>query len=820
MSIQHLQVGKRVQLEVVPIFQIYHDNGYGIYNCEVDELHQLVIKGNFPIPLHLNQVYTIDGKVVAHKSDKQIDVLSYESSKPKGAHKVINYLQQLNGLKKRAELIYQHFGDQSIEVLKKHPERVSQIKGIGEKRALRWQEELLAKEKQEKDTLYLLGLGLSGKQAAYLIQEYKSSIRQRIEQNPYILLSAKGNSSFGFLKCDELARKIGFDFAHPQRVKEGVLYCLKNVATRDGHTFLPKEKLIEEVNEVLGVRLTFTQMRLIASGTSDEFTLHNKTYKIDREDLEKRVKKIDSLQKESAKEKYRYPLFSIESHMIEKALDELVADGRIIVHSNRVALTWYEQEEQFISEEIFRLSKEQNWSVPVSIEMELEKYLKETGFTLEEKQREAVLEFAKRKGGCHLLIGSAGTGKTFTLKIILAILERVMKKNKEPFKVKVLAPTGKASKVAAKATGYPTETVHRGLEYHPELGFQRNQMNPLEETVVVVDEFSMMDVSLTAALLEAILSGTKVIFMGDIKQLPSVGAGNVLRDLVNSPHVHKVILEVTKRQGELSGLNKNANAIIAGKMMETCEDTKDAYILHEEDPFAIQSKILASIQRLMQKHQYDFGDIQVLSPQKRGIVGVYELNRCIQNHFNPQSYGEKIKNIHSDKVELFFQKGDKVIHIRNNYNKPWYGRGVGDYVEQGTYGVTNGETGIIEEIRTQIVVDEKGNPQKTQRIVVKYEDGYVFYDGKEEFKELDHAYCLSIHKSQGSQWKAVIIPVASQHAFFLDRNLIYTAWTRAMMFGVMIGSKKTVAMSIKKDKAIERYTQLPYFLEKQKTQKP
>lgn len=807
-----LTIGRQLTLDISPTYEIFYRDGYGIYNCQLENETQIVIKGNFALPLNLHQMYEIKGKVVLHGFEKQIEVSSYQSVEPKGSYKVIAYLQQLKGLKKRAELIYERFGDKSIQILKNDPKRVSDaIKGISFNMTKKWQEELLERESEEKDMLYLLSLGLSSKQAAQLRENYGKLIRKQISENPYILLSVKGG--YGFLKCDELAKKMGFDFGDSIRMKEGLLYCLKE-AGNAGHTFLPKEKLVEEMKETLGINLTFAQMKSLLKENKDTIKLFSRTFVVDLKDIERRMKKIESLKRASAKEKYRYPIFEVEEKHIEGAIDELAAEGKIQVHLNRIALTYFEENERLIAENVFRLSKTRDWKKTFPFEEELEKYLKAKNIKLEEKQEQAVKQFSKKDGGFYILNGSAGCGKTFTLKIILAMLEKVFQANNREFNVSVMAPTGRASKVAAKSTGYDAETIHRGLEYNPEIGFQRNRLNPLDATVLVVDEFSMADVPLVANLLEAVTTGTKVIVMGDVKQLPSVGPGNVLRDLIDSGVVEVVTLDVVKRQGAMSGIIRNANHIIEGKMMKTYSDTKDAYIIHEESNEEIQRKTLASIKRLMNLG-YSLEDIQVLVPQKRGSVGVYELNHLIQSMFNHQSTGEKIRNVRSDKIKLYFQKGDKVIHNKNNKDKVWYDKTKNGYKPQNKPGITNGEIGVIEDIDIMLV-NENGRIKKIKRIIVKYDSGYTFYMEGDEVKELDHAYCLSIHKSQGSQWPAVIMPISTQHSFFLDRNLIYTAWTRAESFGAVIGPKKTLAISIRKVTSVERYTQLQNFLNQEK----
>lgn len=813
-TIGQLKVGSTVTLEVTPTYEIFYREGYGIYNTELESGAIIVIKGNFALPLNLHQMYTVKGKVILRGLDKQIDVISHQSVTPKGSQKVITYLQQLKGLKKRAEKIYDVFGDKSIEVLKKNPKKVSDtIKGISLNMTTKWQKELLDKEAEEKDILYLLNLGLSGKQAVQLRENYGSQIREKIRKNPYILLSVKGASNYGFLKCDELAKKIGFDFGHPTRIKMGLLHALKE-AGRAGHTFLPKEKLVEMMGEILSVNLTFTQMKKLLNESKNTFNLHSRTFVIDLDDLEKRLKKIDSLKKATAKEKYRYPLFEIEEKHVENAIESLEREGKITVHLNRIALSNYEDAEKLIADNVFRLSMTKNWEESFPLEKELERYVTKNNIVLEKKQKEAVIRFAQKDGGFYILNGSAGCGKTFTLKVVLAMLEKIFKANNKPFNVSVMAPTGRASKVAARAMGYDAETIHRGLEFNPEVGFQRNRKNPLDASVLVVDEFSMTDASLASHLFNAVRTGTKVILMGDTKQLPSVGAGNVLSDLIESNVVEVVTLDVVKRQDAMSGIIRNANHIINGEMMETQTDTKDAFIIHEESDVEVQRKTIASIKRLMDLG-YTLEDIQVLVPQKRGSIGVHELNKLIQSTFNPQPTGEKLRNIRADKIKLYFQKGDKVIHNKNNYNKAWYKKTKNGYQPQDKPGITNGETGVIEDIDV-VLVNEDENIKKVRRIIVKYDSGYTFYMEGEEVKELDHAYCLSIHKSQGSQWPAIIMPISTQHSFFLDRNLIYTAWTRAESFGTVIGPKKTLAISIRKENSIKRYTQLQNFLNQQK----
>jgi len=333
-----------------------------------------------------------------------------------------------------------------------------------------------------------------------------------------------------------------------------------------------------------------------------------------------------------------------------------------------------------------------------------------------------------------------------------------------------------------------------------------------------VDESSMLDIMLARHLFSAVKSGAKVILLGDTKQLPSVGAGNVLSDLINSDKIDIVTLNVIKRQGSQSGIIKNANAIIKEKMIETRNDTKDAYIIKRETPKGVQDAIIQSIKRLQVKG-YSFSDIQLLCPQKGGLIGTEYMNYLLQKIFNPGNDGIKVLNkklnlkfnyedTEITKINLYFKKGDKVIHIKNNYNMPWYKKvnSIYELMGENYIGITNGECGVIEEIRKG--TDDEGNT--IDEVIVKYDGMYIIY--KDGVKELDHAYALTIHKSQGSQFPAVIIPIMMVNYIMLDNNLFYTAYTRAEKFIVTIGEEKAIKHAIKTHKSRYRHTNLKELL--------
>lgn len=808
---------EKVTKTVIPTFQVLfkEDTGFGIYICEDEEERTLTIKGTFISELIIGQTYLAEGKVTTYKGEKQLTVSNIRNVKPVNKRGIIAYLQTLKGLKSKAELIYEKFGAKSIDILMEDPMKVAEsIKGIGKKSVLSWKEQLEKMKDSQVTISTLLGYGLSIAQAKKLYDQYKDEIVQKIEENPYFLsLEVKG---YGFEKCDRIARAIGHNPKSRFRIQEGIIHVLKE-AISEGHCFLPSNELIQKSKELLDVKLTYQEMmKLLSEGKEKEeleYAIGEYMYRILYNDLRKQFEMYANEKNVKKKDSLRYVVVSISKEEIEEQLKELVLQQRIVCEDNKVYLNFLYYDEQKVAQRVCLLAKETPFSHPIELEKELDEYLKQNHISLEEMQRKAVLEFSKYRGGFYILNGSAGCGKTFTLKIILKILELQYRKNGLSFEVKVFAPTGKASKVATKSTGMECMTVHRGLGYNPQTGFFYNEDEPLEADVVVVDESSMLDITLAKHLLSAISPGTKVIFLGDTKQLPSVGAGNVLCDLIDSGIVKVVTLNVVKRQGSMSGIIRNANKIIQGKMISTCEDTKDAYILYRQTPEGIQKAILDSMKRILTFDGYTLEDIQVLCPQRTGTVGTYMLNYLIQQEFNPHTDGltvlnKKFEIVRDPKkgkevISLFFKKGDKVIHTKNNYDMTWYVKKDNDYIKDDSMiGITNGECGIIEDI----VITKDKNGEDITRIIVRYEDRYVFYDGN--FDELDHAYVLTIHKSQGSQWKAVILLITKQHFMMLDNNIFYTGYTRAELFNVVIGQPEAIAYAIKTYKSRYRYTNL------------
>lgn len=802
----------------IPTFQIMfkEDSGFGIYTCEDENEKQFSIKGSFVSELVIGQTYQLEGYVKTYKGEKQLNVNKVRNVKPVNKKGIIAYLQTLKGLKSKAELIYEEFGAKSIEILMEDPMQVAKkISGIGQKSVMNWKEQLDKMKDSQATISSLLGYGLSMPQAKKLYDTFKDQIVEKIEENPYFLaLEVRG---YGFDKCDRIARNIGHDPKSKFRLQEGLVHVLQE-ASSEGHCFLPLSELVEKATQLLSIKLTAPEMnKLVGENrkkSSFEYELGDIRVTIDYNELRGALDRFNREKNPRKKDKLRYVLVPITEDDISEQLQEIAIQRRVVYENGNVYLSYLYADEQKVANRVKVLANGTPFPNSIALEEELDTYLADNKISLEDMQRRAVVTFSEKRGGFYVLNGSAGCGKTFTLKIILKILDKQYRKNGKKFKVMVFAPTGKASKVATKTTGIECVTVHRGLGYNPQNGFTFNEEEPLEADVVVIDESSMLDITLTKHLLNAIAKGTKVIFMGDTKQLPSVGAGNVLKDLIESEVVNIVTLNVVKRQGKESGIIRNANKIINGEVISTCEDTKDAYVLHRQTPDGTQKAILQSITNILKFEGYTFEDVQVLCPQRTGLIGTYMLNYLIQQEFNDGEEGMKILNKKfqvtidpnkgTEMLELYFKKGDKVIHIKNNYDMEWYDKGdFADYIQdKDVIGITNGECGVIEDIIT--FKDKNGD--NVNRIIVRYEGKYVFYD--DGFDELDHAFALTIHKSQGSQWKAVILPIMKQNFMMLDNNLFYTGYTRAELFNVVIGQPDAIAYAIKTHKSRERYTDL------------
>lgn len=832
-----VNIGEEVEKDITVEYEMMYsdNNGYGAYSV-TDNLREgyiFNISGIFAKPLVVGQTYVIKGVVSEYKGKKQIKISKIAPSRPQTKKGIITYLRTLDKVgEKRAELIFNTFGIESIDILMKYPDRVSkEISRVGKDLAIQWQEQLKEMIESDKILAQLYDFGLSVNESKKVFERLGEESIEKITENPYIL--SRLVRGFGFEKCDRIARTIGIPPTSPFRVAEGLMHALGQ-ASMDGHCYLKSSELIARAKEVLDIRLTYQEMARLSKENAGRknfsYTIGNVNYHIEYNELMRYLYNFSQEKDRNKKFKHRYPLDLIEEKLIKEGIETLRAQERIVldiakieengvsISEERVYLKELYKAEISVAMKILELEEVEERFTREEVENILDEILERDGVVLEEMQREACISFNRGLGGFCVLIGSAGTGKTFTLKYILetgrALRQKYLIKSSD---MKIYAPTGKASKVASKATGMECSTIHKGLGYNPAtFGFEHNEENPFDADTIICDETSMLDIKLADSFFEAIKVGSKVILMGDIKQLASVGPGNVLKDIIYSKSVKVVELKVVKRQGLDSGIIENANNIIEGKAIVSCENTKDAYFLPRETNSGCQRAIIQSVHNILNNKNIEFNEIQILSPQRNGALGVNVLNYLMQQEFNPgnnevvvpaRKFVARLNETQPEEVyTLNFKKGDKVINIKNDYDLEQYQiDGYGNLIKKKSIGITNGECGVIDRIE-RITKNIEGKPKLTTIMVVKYEDFYAKYE--DDFSDLEHAYCLTIHKSQGSAWKAVVLPFSKSHFNMLDNNLIYTAWTRAREFAVAIGQSQAVLRGIKKSNASKRNTTL------------
>lgn len=815
-ALENMSVGEKITIKGICNNTVIYieESSFGVFNFETENMDYFKIQGTFTDELVSGLTYQMNGKVVEYKGEKQLRVYDIITSKPVNKKGIISYLKTLYGLKSKAEIIYDVFGDDCIDILIKTPMVVCQsIKGIGKKSVLKWQDQLQQLKESQEVYIKLLGYGLSSKNISKLLEKYGEGIVTKIEVNPYMLSTeVKG---YGFLKCDKIAMDMGALPNDPNRIRCGVLHALEDFSL-NGHCYAPKIALRTYIKNLLDLKLDFSEMNHILQNNSSNkkeviYTKYQNSYKVDIDKLQFDFDRYIASKKADEKNNFRYTLVAITQKEIDIAIKDLEKEKQIIIEDGRIYLPHIYYAEVGFAKKIKRLAKYTPKYTKEQVESVLNKICKEKGYVLEREQKKACIEFNLAETGVYILRGSAGTGKTFTLNLILEVAKRLKSTLKEK-DILVVAPTGKASKVASKSIGMEGFTIHRALCYNGYSGFEKDENDPFIQNTTVCDEGSMLDIELGYSYVRAIKDNAKLIIMGDTHQLPSIGAGNVLHDLIESNLVKVVTLNVIKRQGVLSGIVNQANRIIDSQMIFTEETSRDFFMLKREGIKSIQATTVESVKRILKfPNKYTLDDIQILLPQRTGALGVNMFNYIMQKEFNSSNNGLKVlkttfeaketeNDIKPKEFSLYIKKNDKVMHIKNNYNKILYSKNLlGGYEKiENKLGITNGECGIVEDI--------VNIPKKGLTIIVKYDDYYVFYD--DGIDELELCYATTIHKSQGSAWRAIIMPIAPQHSNMLSNNLIYTGVTRAREFIAVIGNPRTIFYGINKHTVIERYTSL------------
>ncbi len=717
------------------------DNGYTVMVLKgVKDEDELTCVGTFPV---ITQGASIEaeGRFIQHPVyGKQFQAVRLTEKMPEDAMAMERYLGSgaIKGIGAAlAGRIVRHFGSDTLRIVEEEPERLAEIKGISEKKAHEIAIQIAEKSEMRKVMMFLQKYGISLNLGARIYQKYGDSVYSVLQENPYRL--ADDISGVGFKIADEIAYRIGIHTDSDYRIKSGLSYTLLQ-AGGEGHVYLPKEELFKRAEQLLGVDASYMEKHLV--------------------DL------------------------SMERKIIQKE-----EKGQVLV---------YPAQYYYLELNTARMLRELDIDCPEDeerVERRISQIQKETGTVLDEMQEKAVKEAAGH--GLLVLTGGPGTGKTTTINAIIRFFES------EGAELRLAAPTGRAAKRMTEATGYEAQTIHRMLELTgmPEddregqpVHFERNAENPLEADVIIIDEMSMVDIHLMHSLLMAVTAGTRLILVGDENQLPSVGPGNVLRDIIRSGQFPVVELKKIFRQASESDIVVNAHKINRGEQVETNNKSRDFFFLKRYDADIIIRVVIALIQEKLPKYvEAKPFEIQVLTPMRKGLLGVERLNQILQRYLNPPDPSKKEKEI----GQGLFREGDKVMQIRNNYQLEWEVRGrYGIPVDKGV-GVFNGDTGIIRMINEFAELAE-----------VEFEDGrYAQYTFK-QLDELELAYAVTIHKSQGSEYPAVIIPILSGPRMLMNRNLLYTAVTRARKCVTVVGSEETFREMINNEKQQRRYSSL------------
>jgi len=733
-----------VELEgrLVEIIFQNESNGYlvGVLDCEDEEV---TIVGCLPA-LKEGEVVAVKGKWIVHPVyGRQMDVKEYRPVQPSTKEGILNYLASgvVKGIgKKMAERIIDQFGTDALEVIQYAPQRLTEVSGIGEAKAQTIAEAFEEQRELREIILFLSEYGITPNYAVRIYKKYKEMTIAYIQENPYRL--ADEIIGIGFKKADLIARAMGISLNSKYRIHSGIRYTINTFHT-EGHTYAPSDILIDRARELLEV-----EESEVVEGVQ-EMALKQKI-QLERQDDDIIV--------------YSMPYFYAETNACNK-----------LIELSQVVLDTLEID---VDEEISNIEKEDK-------------------IALAENQREAIRQAITN--GILVITGGPGTGKTTTINTLIKVFEKLKKR------IILAAPTGRASKRMTEATGKEAKTIHRLLEmgYSDEnegMLFQRNEDNPLATDVIIIDEVSMVDIILMNSLLKAISRGTRVVFVGDVDQLPSVGAGNVLKDIIESGVIKIVRLNEIFRQAGESMIVVNAHKINQGQYPTLNHKEKDFYFINRSKKDDILNTIVALVKERLPKH-YKFDpikDIQVLTPMKKGDVGTLNLNKELQNYLNPPDKYKREKELR----EKIFRVGDKVMQIKNNYTLKWTSLDV-DAEEQRGEGVFNGDIGYVEHINTE-----------NQELTVFFDDNRSVVYSFMQLDELELAYSITIHKSQGSEFPVVVMPVTWGPPMLLTRNLLYTAITRAKSLVVLVGTENNLNRMVDNNKIIERYSGLGTRLQK------
>lgn len=680
-----------------------------------------------------------EGQYIAHPTyGEQFKIETYVVKPPEDEESVERYLGSgaIKGIGTAlAARIVRHFHADTFRIIEEEPERLAEIKGISERKAREIAQQVYEKRDMRKAMIFLQQFGITTALAVKIFEKYGQRMYEVLQNNPYQL--ADDIHGVGFRIADEIARKAGVSADSEYRVKSAISYVLLQ-AGNEGHIYLPKELVQSRTAQLLGVGLEDIEQYLMDLA-------------VDRKIVVKQ-------------EKEQERVYSASSYYIEMSTARMLCDLNITG----------EIDDQVILKKI------------TAIEKQTEMYL-------DEMQKKAVIEAVR----CGLLIitGGPGTGKTTTINTLISYFES------EGLQILLAAPTGRAAKRMTEATGVEAKTVHRLLEISGLSeesgavgGFGRNAQNPLEADVIIIDEMSMVDAYLMHALLDAVTVGTRLIMVGDMNQLPSVGPGSVLKDMIQSGCIPVVSLTRIFRQAQESDIVVNAHKINRGEPVLLNNKSRDFFFLKRDDANVIISIVIQLVRDKMPRYvNAKMYDIQVLTPMRKGLLGVERLNKILQEYLNPP---DRTKT-EQEQNGILFREGDKVMQVKNNYQLEWEIRGrYGIPMEKGL-GIFNGDMGIIREINKQ-----------TERVTVEFDEQRMVEYPYSGLEELELAYAVTIHKSQGSEYPAVVIPLLSGPKMLMTRNLLYTAVTRAKQCVTLVGDPYAFSQMEANTVEQKRYTAL------------
>ena len=747
----------QVEGQIVDIIYKNEINSYTVSTFETIEGEELTIVGYLPF-VNEGDNLKVTGNMVTHPDyGEQLKVETFEKTMPKTKEALEKYLSNGNfkGIgPATAKKIVNTFGEDTINIIKMEPQKLTQIKGISKEKALEIAEQFIANWEIWQIVGFLDQFGIGPQSAENVYKKLGENALEKIGENPYILIDVAGKVNFE--KVDSIALKLGIDPYNYTRIRSAIKYGLERIGI-NGHSTVLYENLLKFVQDLL----------------------------------------------------------RIDTNNIEEAVISMKAKEEIIIEEREDGTEWvyakpFYEAEKNIAERLISLKNSENIKYINTLKKDLEKIEKDINIDLSDKQKEAI-ESVNDNNVC-IITGGPGTGKTT---IIKAIIELYKKHGMKPV---LCAPTGRAAKRMTETTGEDAKTLHRLLELAG--GLDDNEsfntdllVTPIDGDIIIVDESSMLDMFLMNYLLKAIYKGTKLVLVGDINQLPSVGPGSVLKDIIESEKIHTITLNQIFRQAAKSKIIVNAHRVnegqnfISGNVKQTIIDDEnidlldDFFFIQENNQEKIQQTIISLCKGRLQNYgNYDFfNNIQVITPTKKGKLGTKELNILLQNELNPEEEDKKERNF----GEAVFREQDRIMQTKNNYNILWEKENEREFKKELGNGIFNGELGRIDKINKE---------DKTIR--VKFDDGKIATYESTDLDQLEHAYAITVHKSQGSEFDVVILVAAQSAPMLLTRNLIYTAMTRAKKLLIIIGSKSVVDYMIQNNTTKHRNTGLKFKLQK------